>query len=135
MSRRAKRPLSPVECALLLSGLLLVGVYGAYGLRSSLYQMAAREGFDRSRISMSSPGPGPGELLSRTAPISPFESFSLPSGVSAPSNIWEWSAGRIRAFASALVTTGPKPIARLRIPSVDLDVMVLEGTDESVLSR
>ena len=53
----------------------------------------------------------------------------------APSNIWEWSAGRIRAFAAELVTSGPAPIARLRIPSVDLDVMVLEGTDESVLSR
>jgi sortase A len=48
----------------------------------------------------------------------------------------DWSAERVRAFEDAEAAAGRKaPLGRLEIPSLDLAVMVLDGTDESTLNR
>jgi sortase A len=46
-----------------------------------------------------------------------------------------WDAGRIRAFARAVVRPSPPPMAVLRIPRLRLEAPVLEGTDEWTLDR
>jgi len=46
-----------------------------------------------------------------------------------------WDAGRIKAYARALTRPAPPPLAVLRIPRLDLEVPVLEGTDEWTLDR
>jgi sortase A len=48
----------------------------------------------------------------------------------------EWSAERLRAFEQSEAAAGRKtPIGRLEIPSLDLAVTVLDGTDEATLNR
>lgn len=46
-----------------------------------------------------------------------------------------WSAARVRAWLGAQTTPSPPPVAVLRIPAIDLEVAVLEGTDEWTLNR
>ena len=46
-----------------------------------------------------------------------------------------WSPERIRAWQEALTEPAPAPLAVLRIPRIQLEVAVLEGTDEFVLNR
>lgn len=46
-----------------------------------------------------------------------------------------WSAARVRAWLGAQATPSPPPVAVLRIPAIDLEVAVLEGTDDWTLNR
>jgi sortase A len=46
-----------------------------------------------------------------------------------------WSPERIAAWGDALVEPAPPPLAVLRIPSIGLEVPVLEGTDHVTLDR
>jgi len=46
-----------------------------------------------------------------------------------------WSPERIQAWEKALQDPGPAPLAVLRIPRMQLEVAVLEGTDEVTLNR
>ena len=46
-----------------------------------------------------------------------------------------WSPERIAAWRDALAEPGPPPLAVLRIPRIDLEVPVLEGTDRVTLDR
>jgi sortase A len=46
-----------------------------------------------------------------------------------------WSQARIAAWQSTRDQTGPTPLAILRIPRIQLEVPVLEGTDEPTLNR
>ena len=46
-----------------------------------------------------------------------------------------WSEKRIEAYRLSLVASVPPPLGVLRIPSVDLEVPVLEGTDDLTLNR
>jgi len=46
-----------------------------------------------------------------------------------------WSPERIRAWNDAQKQPSPAPLAILRIPSIDLEVPVLEGTDDWTLNR
>jgi len=47
----------------------------------------------------------------------------------------EWSPQRRRAYEDTLTAGGTLPLGRLEIPSIDLSVMVLPGTDEWTLNR
>lgn len=46
-----------------------------------------------------------------------------------------WSQKRIAAYRQSLNSASPLPLAVLRIPSINLEVPVLEGTDEYTLNR
>jgi sortase A len=46
-----------------------------------------------------------------------------------------WSAGRIEAYQATLEQDDRTPLAVLRIPSIRLEVPVLDGTDEFTLNR
>ena len=46
-----------------------------------------------------------------------------------------WSPERVRAWAEAKNEATPAPLAVLRIPSVGLEVAILEGTDDWTLNR
>lgn len=47
----------------------------------------------------------------------------------------EWSAGRIAAFRASLAPFDARRLALLEIPSIDLAVVVLDGSDEWTLNR
>lgn len=46
-----------------------------------------------------------------------------------------WSKGRIAAYQESLKTETPIPLAVLKIPSIELEVPVLQGTDDLTLDR
>jgi sortase A len=46
-----------------------------------------------------------------------------------------WDSARIRAYRSSLAVKFPPPEAILRIPKVNIEVPVLEGTDDLTLNR
>lgn len=46
-----------------------------------------------------------------------------------------WSAARVRAWLQSQEQQAPAPLAVLRMPSIGLEVAVLEGTDEWTLNR
>lgn len=46
-----------------------------------------------------------------------------------------WSEKRIEAYKASLSDSVPSPLAVLKIPAIDLEVPVLEGTDDVTLNR
>jgi sortase A len=60
-------------------------------------------------------------------------SRSLPT--LAPSDVKLWNWQRVREWRASLTAPVPSPLAVLRIPTIELEVSVLPGTDELVLNR
>ena len=109
---------SGFERLLLFLGLLLLSVYAAGRIYSSLYSHLAVHEFWGSHGPLAAGNP-PG--ASRRNPGIP--DFRL------------WSEKRIEAYGLSLVASVPPPLGVLRIPSVELEVPVLEGTDDLTLNR
>jgi sortase A len=112
------KALSGFERLLLFLGMLLLSVYAAARIYSSLYSHLAVHEFWGSHGSLTADNP---TGASRRNPgIPDFRS---------------WSQKRIEAYRLSLVARVSPPLAVLRIPSVDLEVPVLEGTDDLTLNR
>ncbi|MGA8675049.1 MAG: class D sortase [Candidatus Acidiferrales bacterium] len=111
------KTLSGFERLLVLSGLLLIFAYLAVGIYSAVYSRAAIRAFWRNQAVTSSQ---PGNSLQ---PNSGIPDFRL------------WSPQRIRAYQASLTANVPSPLGDLRIPSVRIEVPVLEGTDDLTLNR
>src|ERR1700739_4184140 len=103
---------------LLLIGLFLVCMYSAVRVYSVAYSHAALREFSRRQTLTTASGPE--NLSSRTAG---FQKFSL------------WSEERIEAYQSSLFGNVPPPLGVLKIPSIELEVPLLEGTDDLTLNR
>ena len=56
-------------------------------------------------------------------------------GARPPADFSLWSEKRVRAYREAAERDTDAPLAVLRIPSLELEVAVLEGTDDLVLDR
>lgn len=110
--------LSGFERLLLILGLLLLSVYAAGRIYSSLYSHLAVHEFWGSHGSLTAGNP---TGASRQNPGMP--DFRL------------WSEKRIEAYRLSLLASVPPHLGVLRIPSVDLEVPVLEGTDDLTLNR
>jgi sortase A len=106
------------ERLLLFLGLLLLSVYASARIYSSLYSHLAVHEFWGSHGSLTAGNP---TGASRRNPGIP--DFRL------------WSEKRIEAYHMSLLASVPPPLGVLRIPSVDLNVPVLEGTDDLALNR
>lgn len=110
--------LSGFERLLLFLGLLLISVYSAARIYNSLYSHLAVHEFWGSHGSLTAGNPTGASQRNSGIP-----DFRL------------WSERRIEAYRLSLVASVPPPLAVLRIPSVDLQVPVLEGTDDLTLNR
>jgi sortase A len=105
---------SGFERLLLFLGLLVLSVYAAARIYSSFYSHLAVHEFWGSRGSLTA-----GDLI----------------GASRRNPFRLWSEKRLEAYRLSLVASVPPPLGVLRIPSVDLEVPVLEGTDDLTLNR
>jgi sortase A len=110
--------LSGFERLLLFLGLLLLSVYAAARIYSSLYSHLAVQEFWGSHGSLTAGNPAGASGRNPGIP-----DFRL------------WSEKRIEAYHMSLLASVPPPLGVLRIPSVDLKVPVLEGTDDLALDR
>jgi sortase A len=111
-----------IERLLLAGGIACLLFAGAAALHGRIGQAYASWSFDRA-------------VEGRPASAADFIADELFSKVDENTRK-EWSAQRIRAFEDAETAAGGKPLlGRLEIPSLDLAVMVLDGTDEVTLNR
>lgn len=105
-----------LEWFLLAGGLLLIGVYvGARVHRSVLSQAEVERFKDQVLVSK--------ELDAGAEAVGKKPDFSL------------WSAKRIHEYQESLAAHFAPALALLRIPKIDLEVPILEGTDDLSLNR
>jgi sortase A len=114
-----------IERALLVSGLVLIVIYGAARIESILGSKAAIEQFNvvtsTGASDSTSPEP-PGELQ---------QPFSLSREIDFSS----WSKKRVRAYEASANNFSSAPLAVLEIAAIDLEVPVFEGTDDLTLNH
>jgi len=111
------RSLSGVERLLVLSGSLLIFAYFAVAIYNAVYSRAMIRAFWRNQAVTTSQ---PGNSFQRNSQIPDFRL---------------WSAQRIKAYQASLTANIPSPLGDLRIPSLRIEVPVLEGTDDLTLNR
>jgi sortase A len=102
----------------LILGLFLVFVYGAVRIYSVVYSHAELREFKRNQTPTTASGPE--NPSSRKAGIPDFRL---------------WSEKRIEAYQSSLLGNVPPPLGVLKIPSIELEVPLLEGSDDLTLNR
>lgn len=112
-----------LEVAFYAAGIALIGLYLIVRADAAAGRKAALSEFRQQRARVSShpaTAGSPARMLG--APGSPDKSM--------------WSPERIRGFDASLSTHfAAAPLAILRLPSIDLEVPVLPGTDELALNR
>jgi sortase A len=111
------RALRGFERLLLLLGLLLVFAYAVVRIYSVVYAHATVRGFWRNQEASIN---RPGNPLQQNLGIPDFRL---------------WSPKRIEAYQTSVTTNIPAPLGVLRIPSIEIEVDVLEGTDDLTLNR
>jgi sortase A len=108
---------SGFERLLVFSGLLLISAYLAVSIYSAVYSRATIRAFWRNQAVTSS---RPGNSFRRNAEIPDFRL---------------WSPQRVKAYQASLAANIPSPLGDLEIPSLKIEVPVLDGTDELTLNR
>jgi sortase A len=103
---------------LLLIGLFLVCVYSAVRVYSAVYSRAALREFSRKQTPTTASGPENPSSRKAGTPDSRL-----------------WSKERIDAYQSSLFGSVPPPLGVLKIPSIELEVPLLEGTDDLTLNH
>jgi sortase A len=110
---RATRTL---EWVLLVSGLLLIGIYVGARVQSTVLSQAEVERF-KNQISVGQ------ELNGGTEAVGKKPDFTL------------WSSKRIQGYQESLAAHFSPALALLRVPRINLEVPILEGTDDLSLNR
>jgi sortase A len=98
-------------------GLLPVFAYAVVRIYSAVYAHAIVREFWRNQEATIN---RPGNLLQQNLGIPDFRL---------------WSPKRIEAYQTSVTTNIPAPLGLLRIPSIEIEVSVLEGTDDLTLNR
>ncbi len=115
------------ERTLLLLGLVLLSVYGVvrlYGSVLSRVELWRFASLERAA-----------DVEPSSVPISLWSAQSVPWPARQETDTSLWSKNRIKAFQESLSKQFAAPLAVLRVPKIDLEVAVLEGTDELTLNR
>lgn len=112
------RSVSRIQRLLLIAGTLLIGIYVAAYFHKEVLSRAQLGQFNRSRIE---------------APVETTEKL-LAAPASKP-DFRLWSEKRIAGYEESLARTVDPPLALLHISKVQLEVPVLEGTDDLTLNR
>src|SRR5215472_17183721 len=105
-----------LEWALLVSGLLMIGVYIGARIHGSVLSHVEVERF-KNQVLVTK------ELNGGAEAVGKKPDFSL------------WSTKRIEGYQESLAAHFAPAIALLRIPKIDLEVPILEGTDDLTLNR
>jgi sortase A len=119
--RTASRARRIVANLLLIVGLALLGIYVSARIHSAYTSRAAIQKFEEQK-------------KATRAPVQEEEKWNPEQKISAP-NFLTWSEKRIQGYADSLNQHLDTPLAVLRIPKIQLEVPVLEGTDDLTLNR
>lgn len=111
-----RRWTKPLEWFLLVAGLLLIGVYVGARIHRSVLSQAEVERF-KAQVIVSK------ELHSGAEAVGKKPDFSL------------WSEKRVHEYQESLAAHFSPALALLRVPKINLEVPILEGTDDLSLNR
>lgn len=114
---RTIRSFSSLERLVLFFGILLVSIYIANWAYSAVYSRASVQSFWVSQASAQT-----------AVEVSSQPQSGLP-------DLRLWSETRIKAYQASLLVNVPPPLGVLEIPSLQLQVPILEGTDDLTLDR
>jgi len=106
----------PLEVAAWCAGIVLTAIFMGARLDASIGRRAALGKFEAARTAAARP---------EFAPLAAFETPDKSL----------WSPERVRGFRASLSHDFRAPLAVLRVPKIDLEVPVLEGTEELALNR
>lgn len=118
------------ERTLLILGLVLLSTYGVVRISGSLLSQVELWRFASLQRAV--------DVAPSSVTDSPWPARSVanvPWPVQEETDTSLWSTNRIKAFQESLAKQFAAPLAVLRIPKIDLEVAVLEGTDEFALNR
>jgi sortase A len=111
------RGFSRPERVLLFCGMLLVSVYIASRFYSAIYSRSSLQSFWASQA-----------VARTTVGTNPRSQSSQP-------DFRLWSEKRIQKYQAGLLVKVPPPLGVIEIPSLGLQVPILEGTDDLTLDR
>ena len=110
-----------VQIVSMVLGIILLGWYLVARGHSFFASRAAIERFEQVRSA-------PIEVIRHSSATA-----ASPSAL--PVNTTLWAKGRVEEFQQTLLANMDTPLAILRIPRLDIEVPVFEGTDDLVLNR
>ncbi len=114
-----------------VAGILLIAVWAAAKIHSYVGSRRDLERFAAAK-SASHSAPAPAPAPPPAAELAPAPGRTLPE---LPPDYALWSKERVKAYEESLAQQASAPLAILRIPKIDLQVAVLEGTDDFTLNR
>lgn len=123
-----------LERFLWIAGILLIALWAAARIHS---YVGSRRDLERFTAAKSA---------ARSAPLPPLPVAPSPAPALAPAPLARplpeapadyalWSKERVKAYEEARRQQASAPLAILRIPKIDLEVAVLDGTDDFTLNR
>jgi sortase A len=112
------RALRKLEKPLMIVGLILVAIYALARLHSEISAQLAVRRFEAEQ---------------RESRLRTQESVQMRTGEKVDFSLW--SDKRVQAYVESLVSKDAAPAAVLRIPKLDLEVPVYDGTDDLTLNR
>ena len=110
-------------------GVVLVGVFIASLLHREMGSRADMEAFEEAKRARANPTP------TVAVPEPTPEPTKAPLPTDFPVDTELWAKGRIAKYEESLEHEFDVPMAILRVPKIDLEVAVLEGTDDLTLNR
>lgn len=121
-----KQHLRILQWTLIAIGVGLVGIFVATRLHQSVGSKNEVESFERMRRQLEQADPAAAADAATSGQRLPTE---------LPVDTELWSPDRIAKYEESLTVPSDGPLAILRVPRIDLEVAVLDGTDELTLNR
>lgn len=122
--------LRTVQWIFIAVGVVLVGIFVAALVHREMGSRSDMEAFEEAKRARAIP-----TLTAEVAPESTPEPTKAPLPTDFPVDTELWAKGRIAKYEESLEHEFDAPMAILRIPKIDLEVAVLEGTDDLTLNR
>ncbi len=123
---RKRKVMIWIERILLVSGLALVGFYGAVRMESWLTSRAALEHFAADEA-LAQPGT---DALATNIDSGSFEELEPPNV-----DFSLWGEQRVKAYRQNIGKHPDRPLAVLRIPKISLEAPLFDGTDDLTLNH
>lgn len=121
------------ERALIVIGLVFLAIYGFFRVHAWFFQAYDSWSFDQSLRNRSQEVESPGIASHSDGNTQP--QIQKPRAWEETLDYDDWAPARIRAHERSLARPPRAIVGRLLIPALDMNVMVLEGTDRWTLNR